>query len=142
MKKLYVLFREWAEQYFAPDSGNLDMEIVENTLYEHFRGYCILKKKNWGGISLFEFSTLLDKFCSEADYIHHVEKTIKRYEEIVCCIYIWSRKKYETCFLPAPTTREGAQYLLDILYRGSWEGKESAYRRLSELISVLLPKEE
>lgn len=59
-------FLEWAELFYAPDSGNLHLEKEKQELYEHF-GSSYPKEVKYTGIR--KFKKKLKKYCEYKEYL-------------------------------------------------------------------------
>lgn len=57
-------FRDWAESYFAEDSGNLDKEIIREWAYNDYKRFSGLNNT-----SMQKFTKSLKAFCFTSDYI-------------------------------------------------------------------------
>ena len=57
-------FRDWAENYFSEDSGNLDKEIVREWAYNDY-----IRSSGLKSTSAHKFSKMLKAFCFTCDYI-------------------------------------------------------------------------
>lgn len=64
LREMSPNFKDWAEGYFAPDSDNLDTEIVREKAFEDYKKFSGVNK-----ITMQKFSTSLRSFCITCDWI-------------------------------------------------------------------------
>lgn len=113
MRDMSDNFKEWAEFYFAPDSDNLDREIVREEAFEAYRRF-----SGVGKITMQKFTKSLKGFCYTSDYIaelnpeelynsgtriiRRVEHPVTHVKESKEMIYIRSKKEAERIQTPPP----------------------------------------
>ena len=67
MREMGDNFRDWAETYFSPESGNLDVNIVRETAFEDYKRQSGLSK-----ITMKGFTKSLKAFVYTCDYIQEL----------------------------------------------------------------------
>lgn len=95
-------FEEWAEVYFAPESGNLDREVKQDELYNNFCREVTYK------ISKTKLTKKLKTYCKYAPHIHCLnpasvtgkakdgERIMRRADGVMSqFFYVQSVKEYE-----------------------------------------------
>lgn len=113
MRDMSDNFKEWAEFYFAPDSGNLDREIVREDAFDAYRRY-----SGVGKITMQKFTKSLRGFCYTSDYIdelnpedlhnsgsriiRRVENPVTHVKESKEMIYIRTKQEAERMKNPPP----------------------------------------
>lgn len=113
MRDMSENFKEWAEFYFAPDSGNLDREIVREDAFDAYRRY-----SGVGKITMQKFTKSLRGFCYTSDYIdelnpedlhnsgsriiRRVENPVTHVKESKEMIYIRTKQEAEKMKNPPP----------------------------------------
>lgn len=117
MRDMSENFKEWAEFYFAPDSGNLDKEIVRESAFDAYRRY-----SGVGKITMQKFTKSLRGFCYTSDYIdelnpedlhnsgsriiRRVENPVTHVKESKEMIYIRTKQEAERLKNPPPPPPE------------------------------------
>lgn len=61
-------FEEWAYQYFAEDSGHLDVQLVRTEVFEDYKRY-----SNVTGVKMKSFTRKLRAFAQVCPYIHEID---------------------------------------------------------------------
>lgn len=117
MRDMSDNFKEWAEFYFAPDSGNLDKEIVREAAFDAYRRY-----SGVGKITMQKFTKSLRGFCYTSDYIdelnpedlhnsgsriiRRIENPVTHVKESKEMIYIRTKQEAERLKNPPPPPPE------------------------------------
>ena len=67
LQEMGTNFQDWAESYFAPDSGRLDKEIIRKVAFDAFRMYA-----NTNKVTMQRFTRMLKAFVQVCPYIEEM----------------------------------------------------------------------
>ena len=93
-------FNEWAEEYFAPESGNLNRRIIKSSLPDIFKGEtgCDMKQKS--------FTTNLKSFCELKGYEYNPNAKTNTKDGRIMVKDPESKKSVEYVFIQGPESQE------------------------------------